>query len=74
MHGCNGLEYRNPELPRLIVDGFCPKTKTVYEFIGSYYHGHTCLHYRDNAIMGGDTLAQTYEQPMARLEQITNGG
>jgi len=32
LHGRNGREYRLPELPDLSVDGFCPETKTVYEF------------------------------------------
>ena len=26
-----------------LVDGFCPKTKTVYEFNGYYYHYCICL-------------------------------
>jgi G:T-mismatch repair DNA endonuclease (very short patch repair protein) len=46
----------------------------VYEFFGCYYHGHTCLHYRDIATMVGDTLAQRYEKAMDRTEQITNAG
>jgi G:T-mismatch repair DNA endonuclease (very short patch repair protein) len=74
MHGRNGREYRLPELPRLSVDGFCRETKTVYEFFGCYFHGHTFLQYRDNPTMGGDTLTQRYELKMARLEQITNAG
>ena len=24
------------------VDGYCPETNTVYEFLGDYYHGHIC--------------------------------
>jgi hypothetical protein len=42
-HGRNGREYRLPELPRLSVNGYCPKTKKVYEFLGCFWHGHTCL-------------------------------
>jgi G:T-mismatch repair DNA endonuclease (very short patch repair protein) len=74
MHGRNGRVSRLPELPRLSVDGFCRETKTVYEIFGCYFHGHTCLHYRDIATMGGDTFAKRYEQTMARLDQITNAG
>jgi G:T-mismatch repair DNA endonuclease (very short patch repair protein) len=74
MHGRNGREYRLPELPRLSVDGFCRETKTVYEFCGCNFHGHTCLRYRDIPTMGGDTLAQRYDQTMARLGQIKNAG
>jgi hypothetical protein len=73
--GCTIMHGRNwRELPRLSVDGFCLETKTVYEFFGCYFHGHTCLQNKDIATMGGDTLAQRYEQTMARLEQITNAG
>jgi hypothetical protein len=32
------------------------------------------VHYRDIPTMEDDTLAQRYEQTMARLEQITNAG
>ena len=46
-HGRNGREYRLPELPHLSVDGFCPETKTVYEFMGCYFHGHICQTFRD---------------------------
>jgi hypothetical protein len=46
------------------VDGYCPETKKVYEFCGCYFHGHTCMPYRDTATLGRDnyTLAQRYEQ------------
>jgi len=33
MHARNGREYRLPELPRFSVDGYCPETRTVYEFL-----------------------------------------
>jgi G:T-mismatch repair DNA endonuclease (very short patch repair protein) len=73
LHGRNGREYRLPELPRLSVDGYCPETKKVYEFCGCYYHGHTCMPYRDKATLGQDnvTHAQRYEQTIVRLDKIT---
>jgi hypothetical protein len=46
-YGRNGREYRLPELPHLSVEGFCGETRTVYEFTGCYWHGHTCLVFRD---------------------------
>jgi G:T-mismatch repair DNA endonuclease (very short patch repair protein) len=73
-HGRNGREYRLPELPYLIVDGYCPETKKVYEFFGCYWHGHTCLRFRDVKTMNGDTLAERYEKTMTRSEQITRAG
>ena len=74
MHDRNGREFRLPTLPRLSVDGFCRETNTVYEFCGCYWHGHTCLPYRDVMTGAGDTLAQRYERTMARIEEITQGG
>jgi G:T-mismatch repair DNA endonuclease (very short patch repair protein) len=72
----HGREYRLPEVLHLRVDGYCPETKKVYEFCGCYYHIHTCMPYCDIAKLGqdADTLAQRYEQTMARLEQITQAG
>jgi G:T-mismatch repair DNA endonuclease (very short patch repair protein) len=61
-------------LLRLSVDGFCSETRTVCEFMGCYYHGHTCQPFRDVTTAVGDTLAERYERTMARLEQITGAG
>ena len=75
--GCtilHGRKHRLPEIPHLSVDGFCPETKTVYEFMGCYFHGHTCQTFRDVTIMVGDTLAERYERTMARIEQIAGAG
>jgi len=71
LHGRNGREYRQPELPNFSVDGFCLETRTVYDFLGCYYHDHTCHPYRDVCTMQGDTLAEGYESTMVRIEQIT---
>ena len=74
LHGRNGRKYRLPELPRFSVDGFCPETKTVYEFFGCYYHGHTCQPLRDVSTVSGESVANKYERTMARIEQITRAG
>jgi G:T-mismatch repair DNA endonuclease (very short patch repair protein) len=57
LHGRNGREYRLPELPHLSVDGFCPEMKKVYEFLGCYFHGHTCQSFRDATSKVDDTLS-----------------
>jgi len=41
LYGRDGSEYSLPEVPHFIVDGFCPQTRNVYDFIGCFYHGHT---------------------------------
>jgi hypothetical protein len=63
LQGRKGRKYRLPELPRLNVDGYCPEKKKVCGFYGCYYHGQTCMPYRDTATLGrdNDTLAQRYE-------------
>ena len=74
-HGRNGKEYRLPELPNYSVDGFCEETGTVYEFMGCFWHGHTCLSFRDVTICNSEeTLADRYEKTMIRLERITEAG
>jgi hypothetical protein len=57
----------------ICVDGFCPETKKVYEFLG-YFHGHTCQSFRDATSEVDDTLSNRYEQTMTRLTQITRAG
>jgi G:T-mismatch repair DNA endonuclease (very short patch repair protein) len=74
LHARNGREFRLPELPHLRVDGYCPQTRKVYEFLGCFWHGHVCKQFRDVPTMGGDTLSDRYEKTMARLEQITRAG
>jgi len=66
LHGRNGREYRLPEIPHFSVDGFCQETRTVNEFLGCYYHGHTCQPYRDVTTNKGDNLAERYESTMMR--------
>ena len=74
MHGRNGRENNVHELPHLSVDGYCPETKTIYEFNGCFHHGRTCQAFRDVTTTSGDKLAARYERTMSRLEQITREG
>jgi len=48
--------------------------RTLYEFVGYHFHGHTLQPFRDVIAMSGDTLAVRYERTMSRLEQITRAG
>ena len=61
MHGRNGREYRLPKLPNVSVDGFCAQTQTVYEFLGCFSYGNTCLPFCDVSTMFGETRAERYE-------------
>jgi len=71
MHGRNGREYELPELPRFSVDGYCPETRSIYEFFGCHFHGHTCQPFRDVITKNGGILAERYARTTLRLEQIT---
>ena len=71
MHARNGREYRLPELPRFSVDVYCPETRTIYEFLGCFFHGYKCQPFRDHETMNEDTLAERYERIMSRIDQIT---
>ena len=73
-YGRNRPEFRLPKLPSLSVDGYCHETRTVYDFHGCFWHGHSCLHFRDVKTLFKDTLSVRYEETMARLERITRAG
>jgi hypothetical protein len=69
-HARNGREYWLAELPHYSVDVYCAETRTVYEFLGCYYHRCICQTFRDVRTISGVTLAERYEQTLSRIEQI----
>ena len=73
-HARNGREFRPSELPHYSVDGYCAETRTVYEFLGCYYHGCTCQPVRDVKTLGRETLAERNEQTLSRIELIKGAG
>jgi len=74
-HAKNGREYRPPELPHYSVDGYCDETRTIYEFLGCYYHGCICRPFREvKTLANGETLAERYEQTMDRIEHLKIAG
>ena len=36
-----------------------------------FFHGHACKPFRDANTMCGDTLVETYERTMSRLEKMS---
>jgi len=51
------------------------QTRTIYEFLGCYYHGCKCQSFRDvKTLTNGETLAERYEQTLARIELLTRAG
>ena len=57
------------------MDGYCAETRTIYECLRCYYHGCKYQSFRDvKTLANGKTLAERYEQMMARIEQLKNVG
>lgn len=57
------------------VDGYCKKTKTIYEFLGCWYHG--CLECRDGDIIhpwSKKTMKQLSEEFTTRKNTFENNG
>ena len=74
-HGRNGRQFRPLELPHYSVDGYCAETRTIYEFLVSYYHGYKCQPFRDvKTLACGETQAERYEQTLARIEHLKSAG
>jgi len=74
-HARNGREYRPSELPHYSVDGYCAETRTIYEFLGCYYHGCKCQPFRDvKTLASGETLTERYEQTLVRIEHLKSAG
>lgn len=71
-HRRNGKERQLPELPDISVDGLCEETRTLYEFNGCYWHGHTSMPFRHTlTACADDTLAERYGNTISRLERIS---
>jgi len=58
-HARNVREYRLNELPSYSVDGYCSETRTIYEFLGCFWHGSVKYQtFRDIPAMNGGTLSE----------------
>lgn len=70
MHAGNVGEYKIPGT-RYSVDGYDPATKTVYEFHGTFWHGHPDF-YRANDIhpCSNKTYGELYTRTLEREKQI----
>jgi len=75
-HRDNGGEYQIPGT-NYHVDGYCPETNTVIEFLGCYWHGcPTCYknrserHYR----LADRSFHEVHKETQSRLKKIQNLG
>jgi len=57
------------------VDGFDPKTNTVYEYLGMYWHGHPdYFNPKDINLHTNKTFGDLYQETLDRLENIKSLG
>lgn len=69
------LEYRLPEKPTRVVDGFDPKSNTIYQFHGDFWHGNPKTHNQDaiNPIRKC-SFGELYEDTKTKDDEIINMG
>jgi hypothetical protein len=74
-HAGNGREVSLDGLKNLKVDGYCAKTKEVFEYLGCFWRGCPCMSNRHVPIGNtNETLLSRYEETMARLQKIKDAG
>ena len=75
-HRDNGGEYQIPGT-NYHVDGFCPETHTVYEFLGDYWHGCP-IHFKNRAErhyrLADRSFHEVYKETQERLKKIRDLG
>ena len=52
-----------------LVDGYCPNTGDLYEFLGCFFHGHSCLNWKNK-----DKQRERYERTMRRITFLEQKG
>ena len=75
-HVRNAGEYKIPGT-NFLVDGYCPDTRTVYEFQGCFIHGcPTCYpnRYEKHAYNYDRTMQDVYETTQNKVQQLTEQG
>ena len=58
-----------------IVDGYNPKTNTIYEFLGDYWHGNIAVYNEnDYNFNKKKTFGSLYKETMRRIKNIQKAG
>ena len=58
----------------IVVDGFDPQTHTIYEFWGTYYHGHPAHYRSDDLSYMGTSFGQLFAQTQKKINLIHEAG
>lgn len=68
-------EFRNKYIGGYFVDGYDPKTNTIYEFLGDYWHGNPKM-FSANVICksNGKTFGELYKHTLARISSLKSAG
>ena len=66
-HAENGREVHLPRVPNVKVDGYCEDTKEVFEYLGCFWHGCTCMPNRHKP------FGKTEETLLSRYEETERG-
>lgn len=70
-----GVTYRQVRIGKYTVDGYCDKTKTVYEFNGDYWHGNPNVYDpNDVNIVNNTKFGDLYRKTIEREKYIVNLG
>lgn len=58
------------------VDGVCPETKTIYEFLGDYWHGNPKIHSSEIKIRGrtNRTCGDAHKETFGRFDELKSLG
>jgi hypothetical protein len=73
-HAANGGEYKLPGLGTY-VDGYCAESNTVYEFHGTFWHGHpNYYNAEDINRVTGKTHGEAYQNTLDREQRIRDAG
>ena len=58
-----------------LVDGYDPKSNTIYEFLGDYWHGNpTCFPSQNINVCNQKTFGQLYDKTFARFNTLKEMG
>ena len=70
----NDKLHRQKYINNLSIDGYDSKTKTVYEFLGDYWHGNPQKYNPKHKNINGKTFKYLYNKTFVRFDRIKNRG
>ena len=56
------------------VDGYEPSTRTVYEFLGDFWHGNPNKYKKNDILFGGKTAKMIWNKDLRKKEFVEKRG